>query len=155
MKSFCTIPRSVYALPDCLPLDTIRQRSCLQMFVSLPRRIGAMVLFPLLRSVGGDGEVFASVLNDGEIYESKQGDVRLTVPCGSLRGHGPGPIRLHYAGQMLHGEDQDFFADAIVQCPPRFRFSEPLQMDFLLDDPAISSSSGSMSGVVEKYQVFR
>ena len=144
----------MHFLAVCYPTP-FGQRSCFELFASLPRRTGAMVPPPSLSPVGGDSEVLVSVLNDGEIYESEQGDVRITVPRGSLRGPGPGPIRLQYGAQILHGEDQDFFADTIVQCPPRSQFKTPLQLDFLLDDPTISSYNGSMSGVLGKYQVFR
>lgn len=89
----------------------------------------------------------------GGIFEQRRDlpvEQRRCLPQGSP---GPGPVRLHRCTQLLHSHGLDYLASNIVHCPPNVRFDEPLLLDFLLDDPAVSSGKGILQRVLENYQV--
>ncbi|CAM9892065.1 unnamed protein product [Scytosiphon promiscuus] len=100
-------------------------------------------------------EVLTKNLQAGESYSSQDGGVRLNVPPGSLRGPGPGPVRLHFSSQTVTCQGEHYFTHTIVHCPPHHRFTEPLLLEFFLDDPAVSDGKASVKEVLERYQVLR
>eukprot|EP00752_Nemacystus_decipiens_P016008 g14313.t1 len=104
---------------------------------------------------GDDWEVLAKGLQAGERYVSEDGDVRLQVQPGSLSGPVTDFVKLHLSTQLLKSKGRNYITDTIVHCPPNVEFQDPLLLDFLLGDPAISGGKGVLAEVLQKYQVLR
>lgn len=96
---------------------------------------------------------FSTKLKAGETYLSKDGGVRLKVQDGSLTGPEPGPVELHFSAQILRSHGQDYLTHTIVHCPANVKFKDPLLLEFLLDNPDISSGKGGLQQALEIYQV--
>ncbi|CAM9998823.1 unnamed protein product [Ectocarpus fasciculatus] len=104
---------------------------------------------------GDEWEVLAEGLQAGRPYVSKDGDVRLHVQEGSLVGPVPDSINLHHSVQLLKSNGRDYITDTTIHCPPNVSFQDPLLLDFLLGDPAISGGKGALQDVLQSYQVLR
>lgn len=106
-------------------------------------------------ATGDETEELAEKLQAGTRYVSKDGGIRLHVQEGSLVGPVPDPINLHHSVQLLKAKGRDYITDTTIHCPPEVSFQDPLLLDFLLGDPAISGGKGVLQDVLQNYQVHR